>query len=237
MTYPEDCIQSIISPSKWWIKNDENKICRGALIYACVPHVDQIPYMFIPIGRKEANNHHEATVKVTQLKINQPLKQVPLPVAAMPNMENEVWAAYRAKKRPCLVLRSNFTHVDPNLKRGKPRHSTAPTITIAPYYGADENGQRSGYTQAFRQRVMHCEYPQFLWDKLPTNNQPKESILRLDHIMPYGANTNSYNLSSYKLSEDAIKIIDDLLIWNTYGGIPEESIIIDYQTQIQAIYV
>jgi hypothetical protein len=116
--FPDDSLQSIIFPSDWWVKNTENKLCRGALIYAFVPHVDQIPYSFEPVGRKQADHHDKAIVKVSPLQVDQPLKQVNLPVAAMPLFDHEVWAAYRAKKRPCLVIREASQQVDKELTRG-----------------------------------------------------------------------------------------------------------------------
>lgn len=98
--FPDDSLQSIIQPSDWWIENESKKLCRGALIFTFVPHVDQVPYMFEPVGRNVPTEHNSATVKISPLKIDQPLKQVNLPVAPMLLYEKEVWAAYRAKKRP-----------------------------------------------------------------------------------------------------------------------------------------
>ena len=70
--YPEDCIQTIVAtPEEWWSKNDERKLNRGALIFAFIPHVDQVPYTFDPIGRNKADKHGEARVKVAPLKVDQ----------------------------------------------------------------------------------------------------------------------------------------------------------------------
>ncbi len=233
--FPDDSLQSIILPSDWWVKNTENKLCRGALIYAFVPHVDQIPYSFEPVGRKQAEQHDKAIVKVSPLQVDQPLKQVNLPVAAMPLFDNEVWAAYRAKKRPCLVIRESSQQVDKELTRGKSNSSVAPTITVAPYYGADEGSKRAGYSEGFRERVRHCEYPQFFWDKLPIQGA-NESILRLDHMLPSGAHHQAYRLTDYKLSSEAMSLVDALITWLIYGGIPEDSIILDYRKLIQESY-
>lgn len=106
MMFLEDSLQSTIS-GEWWIKNSSKKICRGALVFSFSPHIDQIPYGFEPIGRTNATEHDSATVRVSALKVDQPLKQTKLPVAAMPLNEKEVWAAYRAKVRPCLVFSSD----------------------------------------------------------------------------------------------------------------------------------
>ena len=234
--YPDDCIQSVIHPDLWWEESDSKTLDRGALIYAFVPHVDQVPYTFEPIGRRNPEEHGAADVRVAPLRVNQPLKQTDLPVAAMPLYGGEVWAAYRAKRRPCLVLGSVSPGVSKKLVRGMPNNSTAPTVLVAPYYGADKDGKRAGYNSVFVERVRHCEYPQFLWDKLPLQGGPNESILRLDHLQPIGTHGNSHKLSGYKLSESAIEVLDDLLQWLIWGGVPEDSLVALYRSEIESIF-
>jgi hypothetical protein len=81
--FPEDCIQSIVGSDKWWVRNEEQRICRGALIFAFAPHVDQVPYTFEPVGRADAGRHDDAILRVSPLKVNPSLKPTDLPVAAM----------------------------------------------------------------------------------------------------------------------------------------------------------
>lgn len=149
--------------------------------------------------------------------------------------DKEVWAAYRSKRRPCLVLREPSMSVAKELIRGKSKNSVAPTILLAPYYGADENLKRAGYSEEFRVRVRHCEYPQFFWDKIPVQGSD-ESILRLDHMQASGAHHQAYKLTDYKLSEEALDILDDQINWLIYGGISKDSIILDYRQLIEQNY-
>lgn len=234
--FPEDCIQSIIGSTNWWAKNNEQALCRGALIFAFAPHVDQVPYTFEPVGRTEADRHNDAILRVSPLGVNQPLKKTDLPVAAMPLLAGEVWAAYRAKKRPCLVIGSNCPTVDKALVRGMPNSFTAPTVLVAPYYGVDRDGRRTGYKPEFVERVRHCEYPQFVWDCLPIAGGPKESILRLDHLQPIGTHHNSYKLSEFKLSNQALEILDELFQWLIWGGVEEDSLIALYRNEIETTF-
>jgi len=234
--FPDDCIQSIVGSANWWTKNVEQVLCRGALIFAFAPHVDQVPYAFEPVGRSDANRHDSAILRVAPLSVIQPLKKTDLPVAAMPLLGGEVWAAYRAKKRPCLVIGSNNPAVDQSLTKGTPKKSTAPTVLVAPYYGVDRDGRRAGYKPEFVERVRHCEYPQFVWDRLPVAGGPDESILRLDHLQPIGAHNNSYKLSEFKLSDGALEIIDELIYWLIWGGVDEGSLIALYRDEIEATF-
>lgn len=232
MTFPDDCLQSVIGSEHWWKKvNNPSKVQRGDLIYAFLPHVDQVPYAFYPVGREIPTEHSRALVKVEPININAKLQQVDLPVAAMPRYVHEVWGAYRAKRRPCIVLSVESQLVDKSLTRGKANHSTAPTYIVAPYYGVNV-GKRSGYSDLFTERVRHCEYPQFHWDKLPIPGAT-ESILRLDHIMPIGNHYQSYKHTGYRLSKEALEIIDDLLMWNLKGGVPQDSVIITYREIVE----
>ncbi|EGQ9965951.1 hypothetical protein ACQ902_003174 [Vibrio mimicus] len=235
MNYPDDSLQNIVSNGDWWIKSENMKVSRGDLIWAFVPHVDQVPYIFTPIGRDVATEHSKAIVKVEPLTVGSPLKQSDLPVAAMPLHKNEVWSAHRAKKRPCVVLSVESSPVDKELIKGKANHSTAPTYIVAPYYGVDAGSKRAGYSEAFTERVRHCEYSQFLWDKLPLNGAD-ESILRFDHLMPIGAHYNSYKQTGYRLSQEALAILDDYLLWHLHGGVPEESVILEYRELISEYF-
>jgi hypothetical protein len=230
--FPDECVQSIVGAANWWEKNSDKKICRGALAFAFIPHVDQIPYTLEPLGRGDPEQHKEAILRVSPLKTNHPLKPTALPVAAMTLNDGEVWAAYRAKKRPCLVLGTTAPEVDRTLTRGSPKASTAPTILVAPYYGVKKNAQRAGYKPEFVERVRQCEYPQFLWDILPIPGG-EESILRLDHLQAVGAHHDSYALSDYRLTVDALEVVDELLNWVLLGGVEEDSLVALYRAEIE----
>ena len=102
MTYPEDSFQYIVED--WWEKQPGDQPSRGSLIYAFIPHVDQVPYTVEPEGRQEPTLHTSAIVKISPLEMKRGRGRPALPVAAIPLNGNEVLAAYKAKKRPCLVL-------------------------------------------------------------------------------------------------------------------------------------
>jgi hypothetical protein len=235
VTFPEDCLQSIVGGQNWWVEDTTQQVSRGTLLFAFAPHVDQLPYTFEPVGRTDATRHDSAVVKVAPLKVDQPLKPTALPVAAMTLHEGEVWAAYRAKKRPCLVVGCDHPTVDSNLTKGMPNNSTAATLLVAPYYGAGRNQQRAGYRPEFVERVRHCEYPQFVWDHLPFAGG-EESILRLDHLQPIGAHYAAYKLSGFRLSDTAIEVIDELLGWLMWGGVAPDSLVAMYRQVIEDMF-
>ncbi len=211
--YPDDSIQfAFFSEGDWWEKNDERVPRRGSLIWAIVPYVDQIPYAFDPVGRRQPDRHNDAEFRIVPMDAKQSLGQADLPVAAFPVREGETWAAYRSKRRPCLVLGCPGERVTRDLTMGKPKSGTAPTLLVAPYYGADRSSRRAGYRPEFLERIRHLRYPQFFLDSLPIGGVA-ESVLRLDQLQPVGAHYKSYAMTEYGLSEDALEVMDELLQW------------------------
>ena len=234
MTFPTDSVQNIVN--SWWEPSVKYELKRGALIRAFVPHVDQIPNTLIPIGRKEADEHSKAIIEIAPLRINASRSKAKLPVAALSIPEGEIWTAYRSKKRPCLVIGTKQPHVEDVLRRDMPRKLTSPTLIVAPYYGADQDGSRAGYNPELVDRIRHAEYPQFILDYLPIPGH-KQSILRLDHLQPVGLHYQTYEHSGFCLSDEAVDLIlDDWLKWLLYGGLPKNSLILDYQKEIVAAY-
>ena len=221
LTYPDDCIQSLIDD--WWIPTEKSHIERGRLLLAFVPHVDQLPYLLVPKGRNVATEHSLADCEITPLDVNNLPTRARLPVAGLPCYDGEVRTVHRAKIRPILVLALPGPEIPKKYSLNKPKWQTAPSYIVAPYYGVDEGtGKRAGYSRLFAERVKHCMYHQFFWEKLPLSGS-NESILRFDHIQPMGGHYKSYKLTSWKLSPKALNILDDWLQWHFHDNIPEES--------------
>ena len=168
MIFPDDAVQNIVD--SWWEACDSNQVQPGALLYACLPHVDQQPVIMVPIDRKEPGEHQTTTVRFEPLNLTEYHRLPELPVAALALNDGELWAAYRAKRRPCLVL-GLTTPVDARLRRDMPKKSTSPAMVVAPYYGVDRDGSRAGYNPELVQRIRHAEYPQFVLDSLPLNTR------------------------------------------------------------------
>ena len=213
-TYPDSLIQSFYSD--WWIEDDSKECCRGRLLKAYVPYVDQVPYMLVPKGRKKATIHTLAECEIKPVNANNIPKETKLPVAGITTHGNEVKSIYRAKKRPVLILAEAGSKVEKKLRQGQASYQTAPTHIVAPYYGVDKDGSRGGYKDEFVERIQLLEYWQFFYDKLPLP-QVNASILRVDHMQPIGAEGQSYEILPYRLSDDAMKLMDEWLNWAITG--------------------
>ena len=228
--YPDNCIQSLIKPSSWWEKTKTKVLERGRLIWAFLPHVDQIPYELIPTGRVSPTNHTTCVVKIEAIDIKKPAPTKTLPLAALPQYPGERYIVQRAKRRPALVVSAQPPAVEEDVRRGFPRSQTNPHVLVAPYYGAVGSNKRGGFAKKLIQRVRLCFYPQFMWDRLPISNE--ESILRFDHIQPVGVHHQSIEITEYRLGEDALDIVDEWIEWLKSGKLDENAIIYEARGEL-----
>jgi len=81
-------------------------------------------------------------------------------------------------------------------------------------------GKRAGYPQKLVNRIKQCEYPRFIWDKLPLDGAD-ESILRLDHMLPMSTHHIAFQSTHFELSEEALAVVMEWLEWYLTGIMPE----------------
>lgn len=223
--YPNESVQNFIDPSAWWESDDSNDYRPGRLVKVFIPHIEQIPYVVVPKGRSDPTEHKYANVRFEPLDIKKPQRSTKLPVAGLPVYGGEVRTVYRAKKRPAIIISEGGFEVPYDLRIGKPKWQTAPTILVAPYYGSDEGGKRAGFNPELLKRIRLGEYPQFVLDWLPIKGSTNESILRLDHIQPVGYHYRSIELTEWRLSTDALAIIYEWIEWLFMGSLDKDGIL------------
>ena len=218
--YPDESIQGIIDPPhKWWEEYEGNEYKRGRLVWIYAPHVDQTPFTLLPIARSEPTLHNEIFAKIQPLNIHEVIRYPHLPVAALPQYDDEVRTVYRAKKRPALIICKGGPRIRKALTKNKAKWRTSPAIVVAPYYGTDR-----GFNPEFIRRVQLCEYPQFMWDLLPMDTKSSTgSILRLDHMQPVGRSQNSIAFTNYCLSKPALRLLDEWIDWLFTGILDEDT--------------
>jgi hypothetical protein len=193
MRPPEDSIQYAVDP--WWTRDDRGSPDRGRLLRAFVPYPDQEPRRLVLEGRAEPREHGRAVYRVEPFRAGATGPPAGLPVAGMPQAPGEEFVVYKGKTgRPVLVLSEGGPAIPAAMRTGAARWPTAPTLLVAPYYGADQDGTRGGWRPDFVQRIRRAEYPQYIWDSLPIGG-PRESILRLDHLFPIARNAAAFEVT------------------------------------------
>ncbi len=217
LKYPEICQQALIEP--WWEEYTDTGYRPGRLIWAYLPHTDQVPYTLIPLGRSEdPTDHKTARVKIKSFSVGDPVRKKDLPVAALPLYNNESFGVYRTKKRPALIISKGGPPIESELTRDMSKSRTFPTVLVAPSYGAD-----TGYTVEFLERVRRCEYPQFMWDFLPFGGKNEGSIIRFDHIQPVVRNKRFVEFTRHCLSKKAMVFVMQWIDWLITGQMDGES--------------
>lgn len=215
----------------WWTSCEASTPRRGQLCRAFVPHVDLTPQTLIPEARVDARDHSRATFTLGPLRVRAPRSRAHLPVAGLPQLPGEVYSVHRAKTRPCLIISTGGGVVSKELRPStSPKWQTAPTLLVAPYYGAPITGERSGWYPPLIERIRQCEYPQFILDRLP--DEKIRSVLRLDHIQPIGRHHESYELLPYRLCDGALELLDDWLVWLRTGDLAEDSMLAMFRSEL-----
>lgn len=221
--YPDDCVQTFVEPT-WWEKDASKDLRRGRLVWAFIPISNQVPIKLTVTGRTEPTEHNSALVKLEPLRISERQRKTPLPVAALPQYDNEERGVYRVKRRPAIIVSAGSEEVPRQVILGKSKSHTAPMILVAPSFGCDEGQKREGYSQAFVDLVRRCNFPQFFWDKIPLSGA-NESIIRLDQIQPIGRHHDAVEATEYCLSREALEVLDDWLYWYIYDIVPKDGVL------------
>jgi len=217
--FPEISVQSLAT--SWWETDSSATIGRGRLIKVIVPYPDMKPYRLVPIGRgADGRQHDTASFRIEEFRTGEPVADVStLPVAGLPLRTGETYLVRRGKIRPALVLATSGPAVSPDLRAGAARWQSSSTLLVAPYYGATSDGTRGGWNPAFVARIQRVEYSQYLWDSLPIGGSDAGSILRLDHLLPIGADPANWQSTPHRLSADAMAFIDDWFSWHVTGAL------------------
>lgn len=168
-----------------------------------------------------------------EFRVGQRLPDVgPLPVAAMPLRPNESYLVRRGKTRPVLVVATEGAAVNSEFKRTGSSWQHKPSLLVAPYYGIEADGTRGGWNSQFVERIQQAEYPQYVWDILPIATSDYGSILRLDHLMPLGADPANWITTEHQLTDDALTVLDEWIDWHITGTLAADGILTDIRQHL-----
>lgn len=223
--WPDDSIQK--ASTGWWIRKAATEAARPErwdLLVALVPYFGETPYRLQEISRATDREHTKVDYQVAEYDITATYPKPELPVAAFPEPQYQ----FSGKVRPVLVV----GHVHKCLsgkERGSAKWQTKPTLAVAPYYGAEANGDRGGWPTPFVDRIRRAYYPQYFCDHLPPGLPLAKggnctSILRLDHVFPLNRPSREedpprvFQHTGWTLHPDARGVMEDWLGWLLRGG-------------------
>ncbi len=61
-----------------------------------------------------------------------------------------------------------------------------------------------------------------------------ESIIRLDHLQPIGRHPNSYEWTPHTLTDNALRVLDEWLVWLTTGELPKDGLLAEIRSTLLA---
>lgn len=230
---PDDSVQAYESP--WWISDGSRDLRRGRLVWAFFPFIDVKPIALVATGRKNALDHSGAKYQVQTFEQASKPRAPPMPpVAALPVGRAELLLAQTGKRRPGLVL-SGGGHGIPN-GLASVEWQRARSFTAAPYFGADQDGSRAGWSEKFVKRIRHFDYPQYMFESLPLSGAAG-SILRLDQALSMSPDwiPDPNDITEYRLSDKALEYLDELEWWLRNNTLPKDGRVLTFRSEIDAL--
>jgi len=231
-SYPEDSIQDVLGfkhlgDNGWWTVQSPVVLERGALVYVFVPHANVAPLELVPSRGVDSRSHATAETKITPFLLSARHAQPDPPVSALPQFPNDRFQIVRGKRRPAIVISNGNAY--PEL-RGVKKWITTPLMFVAPCFGADD------WPAVLVDSIRRVQHPQYLWDYLPLDGRDS-SIVRLDQMFPiHRTNTKAYKFTGFRLSPEAMELIDDWLGWNQTGTLDRDGCVIEVHNELKETY-
>lgn len=234
MAFPEDSIQYVLDD--WWETAPKGSPKRGDLIRTLVPFRFGLPTCLLTKRRADQPGDHERVdFESRPFGFDAVIPKEKLPIAGLPHIEGGSYMLLPFKKRPALVLASPADPPDESLTLGLAGYQKTPCFIVAPYYGADKNGERGGYPDDLVQLVRRCKYPQYFWDCLPLIGDTTSSLLRIDAMFPVVYDRNWYRHTGYRLTPDGMEIMAEYIEWFMTGALPADSLIRDVRAKLDEL--
>lgn len=233
--WPEDSVQGFIGP--WWEHKARASPSRGTLAFAWIPHVEQVPKEITIEGRSDPKDHSRFDVRIRPFdKAAQARKrETGLPVSGVTLHPGEVLLGMTAKRRPVLVVSDEPAALPKTEWPGMTAFQRNSKLLVAPYFGVDRDGSRGGFPETFVQRVRRAHYPNFMWDRLPIESGPLESILRLDCMQPIARSVATVTLTEWRMTPAGVDILEEWISWFRTGSLPADSDILSIRQAIREI--
>lgn len=190
----------------------------GQIVWTPVPNLDVHPNVIEAV--RQGTGHTSATARWVPLTDNhfraRDGKQ--LPILSFNLGETEEMIAYKAKRRPTVVVGRGATHLGGFSER-PPSHHEEERLVVAPIYGIRSEGDTRGFSEAMNLRVRHLLYKQYFlfaaWRETRTGVRSGGSleagIIRFDRLQFVTPSAPSYRAVSLRLADDVLALMHAML--------------------------
>lgn len=231
MVFPERSLQGITGGDHWWVREEKPCLRRGSLVWTLVPFHSGMHIRLVVERKPDEPGEHSAAklIRAEPYTLSSPPVDSALPIAALPAASDGHYTLREVKKRPALVLAVPGEAVPRTLTLGKPKSRTEPCIIVAPYYTAAKPGEAPRFSPELLSLIQKLRFPQFFYEELP-HPGGVPSILRFDQIQAVAARERDfYESTQWRLADHALALLDEVLEWHVWGGLPPEG---DVATQV-----
>lgn len=198
----------------------------GQIAWVPTCFIEHIPYVF-EFERASPTDHYAINFSIRNMKDSDFKHKTKLPVKALNLNETEECLAYKAKKRPCILLAKNLTLEVPAALKGTSQKFQKGLLHDAalflPLFGIDSPEHKGGIPAAMIDRIKVLMYEQFFYFKKGTlpksqNFLIENSVGRFDRIFISTLSHPTISVLDGKLTQDTRDLV--LASFARYLNIP-----------------
>jgi hypothetical protein len=204
----------------------------GQIGWAPVPHLQPQPHV-IEVERVESASHDPVRAKFVPLRDLHFTRKSPkgLPILNINLGETEELLAYKAKKRPIVVVGTRSSILGGLGREGKPHHEES-RIVVAPIYGLATEDDRRGIGSILATRVRHLLYLQFFpfaeWREarhdLKGASSFDEGIIRFDRLQFLLPSAPGLQLAPVRMAPE-VRVLMHNVLWAYLHADPSPELI------------
>lgn len=183
-------------------------------MWTVVPHLLDHPHV-IEARRASDLTHGSAVARFVKMSDEHFTKreQKDLPILNLRLGETEEVIAYKAKRRPAVVVAMNATTIGDQ----KVAHHEENRCVVVPAYGLQSEDDPSGFSGVMATRVRHLVYRQYFpfgeWQErrtradCPNGSSLTEGIIRLDRLQLVSPSPPGCMLVAVKIANEPFKLL------------------------------
>lgn len=207
-----------------------NRAYLGQVVWAPVPQLEKQP-LVMEADRVDDKSHDAARARLVPLSDRHFRRREgkQLPVLSLHLGETEELLAFKAKRRPAIIVGMAATALG-GLEKGTPRHHEEERFVVAPVYGLRTEEDSSGFGAVLATRVRYLLYRQFFpfaqWKErrrdVVRGTSLAEGVVRLDRL--HMLMVDSLTLLPVKLADRSMAVLHHML-WAYLHAEPHKELV------------
>lgn len=206
----------------------------GQIVWTPVPNLTPHTSV-VEAERTTATSHAQVRARFVTLNDThfKPRDPKALPILNFRLGETEEMIAFKAKRRPAVIVGDHATVLGGPDEHRKPHHEEN-RIVVAPIYGLRSEDDTSGFSSIMAARVRHLMYRQYFplaeWKETRTRKTHpdacclQEGIIRLDRLQFVTPSPPGCRLVPLRLSDNVFPLLH-AMIWAYFHAEPSKNLV------------